>query len=463
MAGKPNVLFIMADQQRADTIGPLRQKCAEYPHMEALRRQSVSFDSCYASALPCVPSRACFLTGKNAWNFFCCSNGRFYDGNETLGSLNKTWMQTLRDNGYSCVSVGKTHMVHAGSFHIQVPLGDSFGDEDGWDHFHPKATPAGGAAFYDLHVANRACEALERLADGPFAMFVGFHAPHEPYVLPEKYLSYCDPKDVELPSARSRGEYREKSESYRKRIEHFRKMFGSCIDDDESIRRGIAAYYSSLRMVDDCLGQVLDKVKELGLFEDTLIVYTSDHGEMLGEHYLFNKNATAYEGETRIPFLMKLPGGRLAGKTVSQLACGIDFYPTLMKCLGIKADVPLPGRSLLPAMEQDEPVRDDVLTWYGMSSMALRTRQHKLMYCPETMDGEMYDLESDPMEMHNLYPLAEYAGLKAQLFQRMLHLRLLEDKKCSLLTGRELRLHHEIYASREPEVTLLPESMLVRE
>lgn len=461
MEKRPNILFIMSDQQRADTIGPNRHPCADYPNLEGLMRESVSFDRFYASSMPCAPSRASFLTGKNAWNFECCSNARFYTSDESLSPNNKSWMQALREAGYCCVSVGKTHMVHAGSFHIQVPLADSFGDEDGWDHFHPKETPASDAAYYDLHTTRRACDALKRLSGEPFALFVGFHAPHEPYVLPKRYLSYCKPEDVPLPSARALSEYEEKSENYRERISHFRRMFGNCIDDDESIRKGIAAYFGAVKMVDDCVGVLLDQLRSLSLWDDTLIVYTSDHGEMLGDHYLFNKNATCYEQESRIPFMLKLPSGRYAGKRVCNLACAVDFYPTLMDWLGIDADVALPGYTLRPCIETGANARDCVLTWYGMASMAIRTQRHKLMYCPETEDGELYDLQADPCEMHNLYRDAKAQGLKASLFQRMLHERMLADKRCSRLTQREWRLHREIYASMEPEVCPLPRSIRV--
>lgn len=456
---RPNVLFIMSDQQRADTIGPNRHPCANYPSMEALRKQSVNFEQFYASAMPCVPSRASFLRGKNAWNFECCSNARFYTQTQDLGPLNKTWMQTLRENGYSCISVGKTHMVHAGSFHVQVPTGNSFGDEDGWNHFYPQATPVDENQFFDIQVAQRTCEILQRVQDVPFALFVGFHAPHEPYVMPRKYLEYCHEEDVPLPQNWAE-EDGGRSQSYYRRIELFRKMFGGCIDDEAAVRKGIAAYFGALKMVDDCLEKIIEKVKELGLWDNTLIVYTSDHGEMLGNHHLFNKNATSYQEESHIPFMMKLPGNRHAGKNISHLAAGIDWYPTVMDILNIEEDVPLPGRSLLPCIEDAVSVRDYVLTWYGMCSMAIRTKDYVLMYHPQDGDGELYNLTNDPAEEHNLYHDPAHIGIVHEMMQKMLTQRMLEDMQSSMLTRRELRLHREIYASGEPEVCLLPKHML---
>ena len=154
------------------------------------------------------------------------------------------------------MSVGKTHMIHSGSFHIQVPIGDTFGEQDGWDHFHPCATPEKDEDYFDIHTTRRACDALSRLKEcGPFALFIGFHAPHEPYVMPERYLSFCNPDDVELPKSKDEDEYKNKSESYRKRVELFKKKFGNINDD--MIRKGIAGHHCMLKMVDDCFGQII--------------------------------------------------------------------------------------------------------------------------------------------------------------------------------------------------------------
>lgn len=149
--------------------------------------------------------------GRNAWDMHIYGNSRFImDGSQT-GPLERSWMQVLRDEGYASVSVGKTHMIHAGSYHIPVPLSKTFGKRDGWDHFHVEKSPEPESTYYDIHVASRACDALERLqGDGPFALFVGFHAPHEPYVLPEnigtivaRTTSFCRSTVPRMSSARN--------------------------------------------------------------------------------------------------------------------------------------------------------------------------------------------------------------------------------------------------------------------
>ncbi len=248
----------MADQQRADSFGPNRHPCADFPTLEKLAGDSVSFTNFFTSASPCVPSRYSFLTGRQPWILGCAGNSKFSMNDE------ETWMSILRNQGYSCVSVGKTHMVHAGSFHIQIPVGKTFGDQGGWDHFHPTASPETEEKYFDIQATQRASEVVEKLkSDGPFALFLGFHAPHEPYVMPRKYLDFCKPEDVPLPESCSVDQYDTKSANYRNVVDHFKRMFGEITDED--IKKGIAGHHCLLKMVDDCLNVFLTTLRKNNL------------------------------------------------------------------------------------------------------------------------------------------------------------------------------------------------------
>jgi arylsulfatase len=147
----------MTDQQRANSFGPNRPEFVDYPNMEQLRSESVSFDNFYTAASPCVPSRHTFLTGRHPWKNGVHGNKKFSTEGET------TWMQVLRDYGYRCVSVGKTHMIHASSFHIQIPIGQTFGDSVDWNHFIPDISPEKEENYYDIHAARRACMEMNNL------------------------------------------------------------------------------------------------------------------------------------------------------------------------------------------------------------------------------------------------------------------------------------------------------------
>ena len=252
-----------------------------------------------------------------------------------------------------------------------------------------------------------------------------------------------------LPRARRDDEYETKSAGYRDRVDHFCRMFGPI--DDDATRRGIAGHHCLMKLVDDCLGRVLETMRELGLLENTLVVYCSDHGDLLGEHGLFNKAATFYEGEVRVPFMLRFPDGRGSGTRVPGLASTVDVMPTLLDLLGVEADLSLPGRSLVPAIERGESVRDAV-TCATVRGMMVRSETHKLWYDHRFRDGEMYDLAADPYELENLYDRPEHAELRRQLSERMLHARLEDDYRDALPTRAEKRLQREVWSSYEPEV-----------
>lgn len=443
-AAPKNVIFIMTDQQRYDTL-TRPEFYGDLPHLSRLREESVCFDQFYTSALPCVPSRHAFLTGRTPWQLGCHGNAKFCKEGE------RTWMSLLRDEGYRCVSVGKTHMIHEGSYHIQVDSEDSFGDLDGWNHFQRKATPVAEGEYFDQRVSKRACRVMETLTgdESPFALFIGFHAPHEPYILPEEYLSFADPASVPLPPDAGDAEYAGRSAFYQKRREHFQRMFGDITT--EKVRQGIAGYIAMMHMVDDCLGMVLSKMRELGLDRDTLVVFTSDHGELLGEHRIFNKAATFHEGETHIPFLLRFPAMERGGRRIEGLASSIDFVPTLMDALGIRPDAHFCGESLIHAIETGNTERELIVSAVD-DRMMLRTREHLIWYNALDGDGELYDIVNDPQCLQNLYNDPNCTRLREGLLAAMLRERIRLDRRDSRPTRRD-RLHLlEVKSSQEPEV-----------
>jgi len=440
---KLNVVFIMTDQQRADSFGPDRHPCADYPALEKLAEESTVFTNFFTSASPCVPSRHSFLTGRQPWILGCSDNKKFSTGNE------QTWMSVLRDNGYSCVSVGKTHSIHAGSFHIQVPVGRTFGDQSGWDHFHPSSSPETKDYYFDIQAAQRACEVVEDLKEGgPFALFLGLHAPHEPYVMPEEYMDYCKPEDVSLPESSLVDDYDTRSKDYKTRFNHFKDLFGEISNTD--IKKGIAGHHCLVKMVDDYLNKFIKTMERNNLLENTLIVFCSDHGDVLGEHRIFNKAATFYDSEVRIPMMIRFPDGSHKGKRVDKFASSIDFVPTLFDILKIKPDLSLPGHSLIPVIEKNEKIRDYV-TCATSRGMMIRTGKYKFWKTVNS-DGEMYDMENDPKEMNNLYFNPDYKDIKMELTTKMLNARMEDDILNNIPTEYENRLRAEIRSSGEPEI-----------
>lgn len=440
-----NLVFIMTDQQRADSIGPDRHPCAGFPRMEALGEESIRCTQMFASAIPCVPSRLSMLSGRHEWMSRGHGNARFALHND------RTWMSELRENGFRCVSVGKTHMVHAGSTHVQVPVGASFGEQGGWDHFHPAVSPAREADYFDIATATRGIDVMRRLArsSSPFALFIGFHAPHEPYVMPERFLGSVDPSAVELPAARTDEEYDSKSQAFRRRVEHFRGMFGYVTDDQ--VREGIAAYHDLLHMIDECVGRILDEIDALGIRDDTAVVFCSDHGDLLGEHGIFNKAATFYESEIRIPLLLRIPGRHEAATSFDGLASGVDIYPTVLDALGVRSTASLPGRSIL-SMNEGTTTRRSSVTCTNTSGMMIRTQDRKLWYDAQDNDGELYDLSEDPLELLNLYSTDEHRSTRSEMFETLIRERMLSDLAWARAEPEDHRLLDELRTLGEPEI-----------
>ena len=207
----------------------------------------------------------------------------------------------------------------------------------------------------------------------------------------------------------------------------------------------------TVAVVDECVGRVLNQIETLGLLNNSIVIFVSDHGDVLGEHGIFNKTATFYESEVKVPFFVRMPGSTGEHKTVNGLTSSVDFVPTLFDLLEMSPDVSLPGHSLKPMMDGEASQRDHVLS-STCHSMMIRTANSKLWVDSRAGDGELYDLETDPNEYHNLFQKSEYAELRNQLTERMLLERIRSDIKNSQPTRAEINLHMEVGATRQPEM-----------
>lgn len=436
-----NVVFIMSDQQRADTLGSQRHPAAKAPSLDQLAEESIAFDNFFTVGLPCVPSRASFLTGLYAWQHGTVSNSKF------LPPGISTWQTVLREAGYACVSVGKTHHIYAGSHWIQVAVGASWDPETPpFSHTQVEPTPVAEEEYFDFQVTARALEALAQLAKAkqPFSLFVGLHAPHEPYILPARFIAEFAPEKMPLPPSIP-DELSTKTSHQRQRQE---KQFADL--DEESIRRGIAGYFAHVLMVDECVGRLVVALEESGCADNTLLIFTSDHGELLGEHTLFNKAASFYDAEMRVPLLLRLPDRGQAGKRTGAFAASIDLAPTLFDLLGLTPDLPLPARSLAPAIFENKPIRDGILASSGVGLM-WRDRTHKLCLYPATGEGELYDLDSDPHELRNLFDTPENMELQERLMRKLIFEQYLADADRNRVSEREKILAREFRAGLPPE------------
>jgi arylsulfatase len=395
----PNLLFILSDQHRWDTLEWLRPGQLRTPHFARLRSEGAWCSEAFTVAQPCLPSRASLLTSRypelhRAWN-----------NADLLPPSERTWVQALKDNGYQCTAVGRTHHVDRGFETVRVPYGKSYPMID-YTHVHEvpwgkngilETSPAALEEFYEVRVAQTACNLMEDFSrNQPFALYVGFIAPHPPFVLPEPFASAYDPAKIEVdPTSPPPLAFAKHSAAYYEGRPHTEEQL-------------MAAYYGLVSMLDHCVGMLLEKLDQLGLAENTLVVYTSDHGEQMGHRKLWNKGY-AYDSSIRIPLLIRKPGDIPAGSEPTGLIESVDIGPTILEALGQPAMKHRSGKSFLPMLRGMCPGhRDWIYSTEGAGHLALyRDKQWKYAHWLKKEGWgesfqELYDLVNDPREENNL-------------------------------------------------------------
>lgn len=409
-----NLLFILSDQHRGDGLGAAGHPIVRTPRLDRLASEGVLFQHAYVASPLCVPSRASLLSGRYPHQHGCTSNQGRLRGEE------RTFAEALSEAGFQTLAIGKVHGVHDGFEHVRVPVGGSFEhelqgyfDEEG-QPLYGKAEVA-GPKYYDARIAYRAVEELERLEQSGerFALLVGFHAPHPPFLVPEPYDAAYDPEAMALP-AFEEAELDHKPSWQRVAYEKERARLS-----DADLRAMIACYWARVAYLDRQVGRVLDALDDLDLAEETLVVYSSDHGENLGDHGLMGKFASFYESEVRVPLVMRLPGALPAGRVVQKPVEQIDVVPTLLELLGVAVPETSEGWNLLPLVEgRPRAARPWVFASIRpddeSSAYMVRTENWKLCYYTD-QPGELYNLRRDPGERVNLWTDPEALEMRERL------------------------------------------------
>lgn len=291
-------------------------------------------------------------------------------------------------------------------------------------------------------VAERTIDFLEHHnAEQPFFLNLGFQDPHHPHVLPQAYRNRIDPMDIPLPDGDLKAEtnHAEHIPLFRegKLVEsrfngqfvmagNVRDAWGPYFKDEMKTRATRAYYYSMVQLIDEQLGRILTALDRLGLRDNTMIIFTSDHGEMLGDHCIGQKGPLVYEGVTRIPLFIRYPQG-FEPCQVEECVSLVDLLPTILDFAEIEDPVKRDGISLKKRLQKGMPVdRKGVRIEYKEEPDRIRfkcwvTREWKLaVYLGETF-GELYDLKKDPSEKHNLFDDPAYQSIKAKLLTEMIN------------------------------------------
>ena len=424
-----NTLFLMVDEMAWWAVGSASSLGAKTPHIDALATKGMVFDAAYTPSPICVPARAAIATGRDVHEIGYWSSAEPYDGRVP------SWGHRLREGGAEVVSIGKLHYRSEADdtgFDRQInPLHVHEGK--GWlqgllrrpvPHYEPTAGLAEdlgagwtGYTRYDLSVTEAACAWLaepDRKAR-PWAAFVSYLSPHYPLIAPEAFLSLYDSADYACPAEDG--------------PDHpiLREIAGFFAHDrhftDEKRGRAHAAYRALCSFVDDQVGKVLAALETAGQAEDTLIVFTSDHGDMLGERGLWYK-MSFFEHSARIPMIIAGPG--VENRTVAEPVSLLDILPTFMDVAastGQTAPDPamdLDGRSLWPLLQGavDNPDGGEVLGEYCAecaSDPIFMIRRGALKYIHCRADPpQLFDISTDPFERNNLAEDPAYGTVVAE-------------------------------------------------
>ncbi|MDE0610401.1 MAG: sulfatase-like hydrolase/transferase [Anaerolineaceae bacterium] len=427
MSGQPNLLIIMSDEHAPMYSSLHGHPLVQTPNMERLAALGTTFDNAYCNSPLCMPSRMSFMTGRfihhqDTWDNAC-----------PLRVDALTWAHLLRSAGYEVVLSGKQHFCGPDRLHgFQRQLARDLHAElahpvfDWSEGVIPARQPwgalaeAGPGRSTEIAVDDLAQQrALDWLrdparADRPWALNVSFIAPHFPFIVPQRFWDMYPPGRIDMPDIPP-GHL----ESLHPVYQRLRAMFGFVDFEEELVRRARAGYYGLITYLDEKIGQLLDALEASGQLENTVVIHLSDHGEMNGEHGMWRKS-NFYEASVRVPLQIAWPGQLPAGQRLPQVVSLVDVVATMLELAGVDVPVSLDGESLAGLLQgQDPDWKDEAFAEYCghgvVAPMAmLRRGRYKFNYSLGD-PPELYDLQGDPGEFHNLAGGTAYAEAEADL------------------------------------------------
>lgn len=463
MTDRPNILWYTTDQQRFDTIAALGNPHVVTPTLDGLVADGTAFTHAHCQSPICTPSRSSYMTGLYPSRVGNCRNGNESFPADAPPLISKH----IAEAGYDCGMIGKFHLQSSG--HRTEPRLDdgyrywkfSHAPRDDWPQGHDYADwvrEQGGDLDAlrksedrvppELHqtkwATDRAIEFLKQDRDGPWMLTLNVYDPHAPFIPPRKYAEWFNPADMPGPYFRDsdlRTQAALKQVDFQTEAQHPDVFDG---------RRQQALYYAMIAQVDEQFGRLLQYVDDTGQRENTAVIFTSDHGEMLGDHGLLFKGCRFYEGLVRVPLLFRWPGRIEAGLQSDALVELLDLSATLLDLAGVPQPDEMQGRSLLPILSGEAPpaehrefvrceyydVLDAAFTGSGSPDVPAsrggesresvrgsygtmyRNRRFKLVVYHGHNLGELYDLESDPWEFNNLWNSPTHQTLKSELLLR---------------------------------------------
>ncbi|KAF3764548.1 hypothetical protein M406DRAFT_291661 [Cryphonectria parasitica EP155] len=416
---QPNILYIMADQMSAPQLKMYNPDSQiQTPHLDALAARSVQFDSAYCPSPLCAPSRMSMISGQLPMKIGA------YDNAAQIPSDTLTYAHYLRLQGYVTALAGKMHFVGDQLHGYEKRLtSDIYPGDFGWcvdwdkpdtrlEWYHNASSilqagvcAASNQMDYDEDVMFQSQRFLRdhvrNSDDRPFCLTVSLTHPHDPYTISKKYWERYEGVDIDLPKVHIP---KEEQDPHSKRLLKVCDLWDENFTP-EQIKKAKRAYYGSCSFVDDNIGKLIETLEDLNLSDDTIIVFSGDHGDMLGERGLWYK-MSYFEGSVRVPMLISYPKW-FTPHRVTENVSTLDILPTMCDLVGTKPDptFPMDGLSMMPHL-LGQGGHDTVIAEYtGEGTIAplmmIRRGAWKYITCP-TDGSQLFNLENDPYELNDL-------------------------------------------------------------
>ena len=434
-----NVLLLFSDQHRPDTLGCYGNSIVKTPNIDRLAKHGVRFDNAFTPTATCSPARTCVQTGVLAHRHRIMFNSggpsKKCGGAHNLSDEWPAFASSLKEKGYNLAHVGKWHIGvenRPADFGYEGVFYPYYGYPAGHKHYlnYLKELGVGGFNLSEVthhpeqkrfrysgiqegpveasapgYLASQTVDYIDKFArdDKPFFVSCNFWGPHAPYFIPEKYFRMYEGVDIE-PWPNFRYDQSDKPRIY----EQYGRYWGVDRFSRKQLSDLIARYYGYITLIDEQVGRILKTLEDTGQLEDTLIIYSADHGATVGSHGMWDKGFGMHDCTQRIPLVVSHAGLRGKGAVSDEFVTLMDFAPTFLEQAGCPVPETCDGKSLWPAIDHPEKARrrDHVICEHFGHQMPfwqrmVRDDRYKYVYNPTDVD-EFYDLENDPHEMTNL-------------------------------------------------------------
>jgi arylsulfatase len=441
----PNILWICTDQQKWNTIGALGNPYVKTPNIDRLVKEGISFTKAHCQSPFCTPSRASFLTGMYPSTIHATKNGAA-QWPETAPLITKT----LKDAGYECGLSGKLHLSTA-----MANRPEKRPEDDGYQVFHYSHSPYqnGSANDYIMHYmekgidilklkkelgyvpaeyhqttwcTDRAIDFIKEKREWPWLFSLNIFDPHGPFDPPKKYVDRYSIEELPDPVFTA-SDIKEKAVFNNVMFQSVPKKY-----TDKENKTRLAKYWAQIDLIDENIGRLLKTLEETGQLNNTLIIFSSDHGDMTGDHGLVNKGARFYESLVRVPLIFWYPQFFEQNLKSNALVELTDIVPSLLELTGLPVSKRIQGKSLLSILTGNQPAdfhRDFVRSEFydgGMSkkrhtfgfATMYRNDRYKIVNYHGHEKGELFDLYNDPEEFHNLWDDPEYKDIRFDLMKK---------------------------------------------